>query len=181
MSSIKEKIRRGGPTKPVPVWIGAPMELVEEYEQACREAEEAQQPADSLAGTAGTGELVPRVEQLRLKLEDYVVVFTLRGLDDKRYQRLKEQHPPRQDGEGNPHARDRFGFNYETMPPALVRACTVTPILDDEDWLALFGDEENEGSLTGAQVDALGGVAVRLCTRDVDVPFWSAASATNPA
>lgn len=180
MSTIKEKIRRGGPTKTVPVWIGAPMDLVEEYEQACKDAEDAGQPADSLAGTAGGGEHQMRLLDLRRQLDEFVVFFTLRGLDDKRYQRLKDAHPPRQLGE-EVHPRDRFGFNYETMPAALVRACTVAPDLDDGDWLALFGDDDTEGSLTGAQVDALGGVAVRLCTRDVDVPFWSAASPTNPA
>lgn len=182
--TLKEKIRRGGPTDLVAVWIGAPVDLVREYEQACErleEGEKEQSPADSLAGPAGLSvdEERATVARLRDELEDYVVEFRLRGLDPKRWERLLAKHPPRKDGEGNVDSRDKHGWNAETFPAAAVRAATLAPELDDDDWLALFGDDENEGSLTFGQIDRLAGVAFRLSNGNVDVPFWSAVSPTT--
>jgi hypothetical protein len=182
--SLKEKIRRGGPTDLVAVWIGAPVDLVREYEQACEKFEEVEKepsPADSLAGPAGlsTDEERANVERLRAELEDYVVEFRLRGLDSKRWERLLAKHSPRKDEEGNVDSRDRRGWHAETFPPALVRATVISPELDDDDWLALLGDDENVGSLTFGQIDRLAGVAFRLSQADIDVPFWSAASPTT--
>jgi hypothetical protein len=183
-TSLKEKIRRGAPTDLVAVWIGAPVDLVREYEQACKALEEAEQhdsPADSLAGPSSlsTEQDRAQVDRLRGELEDYVVEFRLRGLDPKRWERLTSKHPPRQDAEGNLDSRDKQGWNNETFPAALVRATTISPELDEQDWLALLGDDEQPGSLTFGQVDRLAGVAFRLSQTAVDVPFWSAASPTT--
>lgn len=182
--TLKEKIRRGGPTDLVAVWIGAPMDLVREYEQAyekLQEAKQADSPADSLAGPSGlsTDEDQAEVERLRAELEDYVVEFRIRGLDDKRWERLLDKHQPRKDGEGNVDPRDKRGWNAATFPRALVRATTVTPEFDEDDWLALLGDDEHEGSLSAGQIDLLAGVAFRMSQVAVDVPFWSAASPTT--
>lgn len=175
--SLKERIRNAGPPmKTVRVWLGADMDLVEQYEAAERELEEAQKPADSLAGNGPTADIQARLDVLRARLGELALDFRLRGMDDKRWQRLVAEHPPRKMEDGSVDPRDRPGWNAETFPPALVRAATVSPELDDEDWLVLLGDEETEGRLTGAQVDELAAVAFNLSKAPVDVPFSSAAS-----
>lgn len=179
--SAKERIRRGGPpTRTVTVWLGADLDLVDQYEAAVKELEEAQKPADSLAGNGSTADITARIEALREQLDQYAMDFRLRGMDDKRWVRLLAEHPPRTGDDGERVPSDRPGWNAETFPPALVRATTVSPELDDEDWLALLGDDDTEGQLTGAQVDELAAVAFSLSKVSVDVPFWRAASPTRP-
>jgi hypothetical protein len=183
-TSLKEKIRRGAPTDLVAVWIGAPVDLIREYEQACKALEEAEKqdsPSDSLAGPSSlsTDEDRAQVDRLRGELEDYVVEFRLRGLDSKRWERLLAAHPPRKDEDGNVDPRDKRGWNAATFPAALVRATTISPELDEQDWLALLGDDEQPGSLTDGQVDRLAGPGFTLSQTAVDVPFWSAASPTT--
>jgi hypothetical protein len=178
--SAKERIRRGGPpTRTVTVWLGADLDVVDQYEAAVKELGEAQQPSDSLAGNGSTSDISARIESLRAQLDEYAMDLKLRGMDDKRWVRLVAEHPPRKaDGEVDP--RDRPGWNGETFPAALVKATTVSPVLDDEDWRALLGDDDTEGQLTGAQVDELASVAFNLSRASVDVPFWSAASPSLP-
>ncbi len=174
--SVKERIRRGGPpTKTVPVWLGADLDLIEQYETLRAELENAR-PAKTLAGDGGRADLEARLESLREQLDDYAFPFKLRGMDDKRWQKLVDKHPPRQLEDGGVDPRDKAGWNAETFPGALVKATTVFPELDDEDWLALLGDDDTEGQLTPAQLDELAAAAYKLSKVPVDVPFWSAVS-----
>jgi hypothetical protein len=48
-------------------------------------------------------------------------------------------------------------------------------VLDEEDWVGLLGDDENDGILSEAQFDKLSLTAFNLNERDVDVPFSAAA------
>jgi hypothetical protein len=178
--SVKERIRRGGPpTKTVRVWLGADLDLVEQYEAAERELEAAQAPADSLAGNGSTADISARLDALRAQLDEFAFDFRLRGMDYKRWQRLTAEHPPRKAEDGSVDPQDRVGWNSETFPLALVRAATVAPELDDEDWLALLGDDVTEGSLSSAQLDELAAVAFSLSKAPVDIPFSRAASLTR--
>jgi hypothetical protein len=178
--SIKERIRQSAPvTKPVTVWLGADMGLVEEYEEIEAELKNLR-PNDSLAGDGG-GPLRDRLAELRQELDQFAVVFRLRGLDDGHYESLLSQHPPRRKDDGVDPRDLRFGWNIATFPAALVRASTVEPELDDEDWRLLIGQEGVPGKLTAGQLDELAGVAFRLSKHPVDVPFSSAASPSRPS
>jgi len=175
--SIKERIRKAGPTtRTVRVWLGADLDLIDEYEAAEQAVEQAKQPADSLAGSGSIDEATQRLERVRARLDECAVDFKLRGLDDLHYCRLLEQHPPRRAEDGTLDERDRTGWHKETFPPALVRACVVEPELDDEDWAALLGDEGRYGLLTSVQLDGLAAEAFALTRHPVDVPFSRAAS-----
>lgn len=178
--SVKERIRRGGtPTRTVPVWLGADLDLLDEYERL--QAEKPAAVVTSLAG--GSTNEVPtsdRLAELRELLGEYLVEFRLRGLAAKPWGKLAAAHPPRTEPDGSILKADRvLGANMETFPAALVRAATVSPELDDEDWLALFGDDNTDGQLTPGQLDALSAAAYGLSKHDADVPFWSAGSSTS--
>lgn len=181
MLSPKERIKNARPTtKTVPVWLGADLDLLDEYEAVERELEQAQKPADSLAGNGSVSEIQARLDALKTQLDEFRMDFRVRGLDDFHFGRLVAAHPPRKDGaEVDP--RDLRGWNSETFPGALVRATVVSPDLDDEDWLALLGDEETLGILTSAQLDDLAAEAFRLSRVSVDIPFSRAASPTTPS
>lgn len=166
--SLKERIRRGGPTRTLTVWIGADLDLLDEYERLSNPTPD---QATSLAGAAPTVEN-PRLAELRALLAEYEVQFKLRGLDSRRWNKLVAAHAPRLDADGTILKEDRaIGANMATFPDALVRAATVCPDLDDEDWAALLGDEDTEGSLTPGQLDELSAAAFSLAKVGPDIPF----------
>lgn len=180
--SLKEKIRRGPATEVVPMWVGADMTLVREYEaaQAALEADTADD--DSLAGPEVTKpETTERMREIQEELADYLIEFRVRAVDPKRWNKLLEKHPPRTDDEGKADPRDRTGWNMETFPPALIRAATVSPELDDDDWRVLLGDETTEATLTGGQIDQLSAAVLRLSQFHINIPFARAASPTTPS
>lgn len=171
--TLKERIRRGGPTRTVTVWVGADLDLLDEYERLSQAAPE---QATSLAGPVPTAEN-PRLAELRAALAEYEVQFRLRGLDSRRWNKLVAAHPPRLDADGSIHKDDRaVGTNMATFPDALLRAATVSPELDDDDWAALLGDDDTEGSLTPGQLDELSAAAFSLAKIGPDIPFSSSGS-----
>lgn len=169
---IKERIRKARPTtRTVPVWLGADLDLVDEYEAAVAALEEARKPGDSLAGNGSPAAAEQRVNELREQLDEFRVEFRLRGLDDLRYAQLLRDHPARLDADGKPIDADEAGWNRDTFPAALLRLAVVEPELDDEDWAALLGDESTLGVLTSRQLDQLALVAFQLMRQKIDVPF----------
>jgi hypothetical protein len=175
---IKERIRRAQPTtRSERIWLGADLDLLDEYEAAVQALDEAKKPSDSLAGNGSVADAEQRVEELQAKLDEFAVDFKLRGLDDLHWSRLLDQHQPRKDAAGTADPQDaEFGYNMETFPAALVRAATVEPVMDDDDWRALLGDEDTLGLITSNQLQQLFKVAFRLTRHPVDVPFSPAAS-----
>jgi hypothetical protein len=179
MSTFKDRLASvSASTRSVTVVVGADLDLLDEYE-ALKAALDEPQPVDSLAGNGSRGEIIERLAEIERALEAHRFTFRLRGLDDKRWERLVAEHPPRRNAEGKPDERDRIGWNMSTFPAALVRATTVEPELDADDWLVLLGDDELQGKLPGAELDKLSAAAFRLSKVQVDVPFWSAASASS--
>lgn len=169
--SVKERIRTAGPTtKTVPVWLGADMDLVEQYEAAKAELEDVK-PAKTLDGSGGKAEVEARIATLRKRLEEFRVDFRLRGLGDRRYERLVAEHPPRKTEDGSVNPKDNLGWDRTTFPAALVRAAVVEPELDDEDWRLLLGDDDQDGQLTGGQFDDLAAAAFKLSQHPIDVSF----------
>lgn len=191
--SIKEQLRRaaqrpggGRPTKTHTVFIGADLDVIEQYEQALAELEKLDESGDSapqrgrrLSDPSSRTAVEARIEALREQLEEYAVDFRLRGLDDKTIARLEAEHPPRKGADGEVVEDDRGGLNAATFPRAIIRQTVISPEMDDEDWLMLLGDDENPGQLTHDQIDRMAGLGYRLSKLAVDVPFWRAASATT--
>jgi hypothetical protein len=93
------------------------------------------------------------------------MAFTLRALGRLPWRDLLAEHPARKDED-----RDSMGFNSDTFWPALLRASTVSPELDEEDWDALLA------VLTDAQFSVLCDKAWGLNRRDITVPFSRLAS-----
>lgn len=181
--SLKEKIRRGGPHRTVAVWIGVDRGLVDEFETLSAPPEKKQ--AASLAGSEQSNATDPardaRLAEVRELLSEYEVDFVIRAFGKKRWRALIDEHPPRKDSDGTISKEDRqLGVNMSTFPEALIRAATVSPVLDDGDWQALLGTDDEEGSLTDGQIDDLAATAYALNKTETDVPFWSAASSTSP-
>lgn len=180
--SLKERIRRGPATEAVPVWIGADMGLVTEYEALEAQNAGITNDDDSLAGPVTVEPVItPRMQEIREILADYEEIFRVRAVDPKRWNKLVEAHPPRVGPDGTPDPRDRTGWNMETFPPALIRHATVSPPLDDDDWIVLLGDDENEATLTGGQIDKLSATILRLSQFHIDIPFAHAASLPSPS
>ncbi|GHJ11219.1 hypothetical protein TPA0907_55860 [Micromonospora humidisoli] len=184
MSSIKDRIRRakaspgGTATRPVRLWLAPDMGLVDRYQRAVADLEEAESaetpaPADSLEGGSAVVELRERVDQLRAQLDEHSLELTVRALDDDEWQRLVDEHPPRRatdTTEADP--RDaKYGWNASTFPRALLRAATVAPVLDDEDWQMLLGSPGQRGVLTHPQVEDAAGAVAGLTRFRLDIPF----------
>jgi hypothetical protein len=118
--------------------------------------------AGSLAGDPA--KVVAReIEALRATMLEHSAEFRFRALPRMKFSAMVAAHAPR-DIPGD----QALGVNEETMFVDLIRACTVSPELDDEDWTRLLGED---GVLSSAQFDLLANTAWMVNRRDVDVPF----------
>jgi hypothetical protein len=187
---IKDRLRRAKlAERTVPICLSG--DLVAEFEAAERALVDAQRKnTNSLAGD-GTGDILDRMSQLQEQMRDDTEIFRLRAMPKAKFRALVAAHPPRRTDDGQDvDERDKFiGVNTETFFDALIRASVVEPVLDDEDWRVLLGDDEDEqarieaegepvedGKLTDKQFDTLSDVAWYLNRGDVNIPFSPAAS-----
>lgn len=139
---------------------------MQDLERQLEEADAKHRASGSLAG-GDRVELAQQMEDVRARMKSHTVDFRLRALPRRRWTALVAAHPPR---EGN--ERDgMLGLNEETFFEAMVRECTVEPILDDDDWQTLLDD-----ALSDAQWGMLVNASWAVNARDVDVPFSRAAS-----
>ncbi len=109
------------------------------------------------------------IRELEERMLEHSIEFRIRALPRLRFSKLITEHPPREGVSGD----QALGYNEETLFSALVKTCTVSPELDEEDWDRLIGVE---GVLSSAQFDTLSAAAWTVNRRDVDVPFSPAAS-----
>lgn len=109
-------------------------------------------------------EIVDRQAAMAASLQ----LFVLRALPRRKYNELKLQHLPRP---GNA-ADAALGFNTSTFIEPLVRACIVSPEMDDEQF------ERVTDRMSQAQWSKLYNTAYGLNERDVSVPFSQRASLT---
>ena len=189
--SIKDRLRqnaaegKGQPTRSVPIFLGADLDLVERYQAVTdllsqEEAGSGRRKAPRLGDVSDHSALEAELEELRAKLADAQVVFRLRGIDDGRWDRLVAQHPPRKvDDQIDPRDRST-GWNSATFPIALLRATVIDPDLDDEDWRLLLGTEDIDGQLSSGQLEQLVLAAIGISRGAIDIPFWSVASKATP-
>lgn len=180
MTDIKALLKEAQPAeRSVPVCLR--LDLVRQHEAAERELEEAQRKPRTLAGTAGA-DVAGRIREIEAQMRGATVEWRLRAMG-RLFERLIDAHPPRKLDDGSAHSDDmRLGANAETFPPALIKASTISPALDDEDWLTLFGnpdDDASAGVLTLRQRQVLFNACWELNAEDVDVPFSLAASMTT--
>jgi hypothetical protein len=76
------------------------------------------------SGATPAPEDVAEAKTLLTEVEEATVTFTLKGLTRQAYRALEAKHPA-PDGGG--------GWNMETFPEALVRACLTDPVVDAGD------------------------------------------------
>lgn len=147
-------------------------DLVAKHDTAERQLAAAQQSrGDSLDGGERVGELADLIRDLERQMRDSTVEFTVTALPKPKFRSLVAAHPPREDGEEGEKADSGWGFNTETLYPALIRACVVDPTLTEAQWTALFDEK-----LTDAQFSELGSAAFVVNAGTVSVPFSRAAS-----
>jgi len=197
LKNFKAMIAEARPSeRSVPICLRG--DLVADHQAAVRELDRAEKaPADSLAGS-GTRELAERITALEDQMLENSITFRIRGVPRTKFHALIGEHPPRRDPETNEIIdRDRATMvNFEAFFNALLKACTVEPELDDEDWLNLLGHTEDErakleaegraadiveGSLSQPQWDKLTDAAWFVNGKDVDIPFSHAASRMRQA
>jgi hypothetical protein len=165
-AAIKNRKRR---TAIVPVCLRG--DLAGEYEQLERDLEKLPK-GNKLSGDPERQRIAAEMERLRSEMQDGTVPFRLEALADTAFQELVDEHPPRRNGD-EVDARDADGgYNRATFFDALIKACTVEPELDAEDWDLLLG---KDGMSAGQKV-SLWSEASRINGQSVDVPFSPAAS-----
>ncbi|MEV0646103.1 hypothetical protein AB0I28_12635 [Phytomonospora sp. NPDC050363] len=122
--------------------------LVEEYDSIPESDSLADPHAEKRAG-------------LRKEIEASILTVKLRALGARKYDALTAEHPPRTDV-----LQDReMGINDLTFKPAILRACMVEPVLDDEGFEMLLD------VITSEEWERLLVTAVRLNRYGGQVPF----------
>jgi hypothetical protein len=147
-------------------------DLVADHEAAERDLELAQKKpaANSLDGN-GVGAIIDRIEALEDEMREHTYDFRFRALPKPDFRALIAEYPPRRGDDGEVVAEDRYIMaNYDTLLPALIRACLIDPELSDEDWTAL------DAKLSDRQFGDLSDAAWFVNRGEVDVPFSRAAS-----
>lgn len=151
----------------------------EDLERQLAEIERTPRPVDHrLTGPVpppGARQVAEQIQALRKQMQAATVIFRLRALSPRAWDDLAAAHPPRKTDDGGVHPSDIIGVNSATFFTPLIRACTVAPVLDDDDWAMLLGDGEH--GLTNRQFEELGEAAWAQNRRSVDIPFSRAASA----
>lgn len=152
-------------------------DLVADHEAAERELKQAQRAAGNSMEGAGVAEHIERIEALESEMAEYTYQFRIRALPKPKFRAMVAAHPPRRDDDGDPVREDAaMGFDREAFFPALIRACTVDPVLDEAEWAELFNER-----LTDRQFGDLEDAAWFLNRGEVDVPFSLAASRAKRA
>jgi len=151
------------PEKSIPVCLRA--DLQAEYDDLDQQLQEAQKARRGMltGGSDGPG-IAERMAEVREEMQDAVVQFRLRALPPKQFRKLLAAHPS---------TDAKKLFDDETFGPAILKASTVEPVLSDEQWDRLVGDD---GSLSAGQYDKLVDGSWVLNKQDIAVPFSQLAS-----
>lgn len=162
------------PERTVPVCLRG--DLVAAHEAADRALAEALRTPPTGKEDGGAGPLIAEVERLQKQMRDSTYQFRLRAMDRAAFRALMAANPPRRTENDEPDPGDvQTGFNRETFFDALLKACTVDPVLTDEQWTDLLG------KLTDRQYGDLTDAAWYLNRDEVSVPFSRAASQAKRA
>lgn len=173
MTTYAEKLKRARkPRRTVDICLAG--DLIAEYERLEKQLAEAQQApvGQSMEDSGARVEIAEKIEALRTEMRAFTEEFVLEALSGKKYRALKAEHPPRQNDEGEVIDSDRaLDVNMDEFAGPLIRACLVSPVLDDEEWAA------TEEALTDRQWDDLVAASIWANEGRVNIPFSRAASA----
>jgi hypothetical protein len=159
VSDIDAWLSQGSrPEADVPICLVG--DLAARYQAAAEELVQVAADPNRSIEDARTTELAAELDELQRKMEGATRIFRMRALPPEDYLDLQVKHPPR---EGN-EVDQRLGCNRSTFLPVLVKACTVTPELTDEQWDALLS------KLSSRQWDELWVTAQQLNREDVRPP-----------
>lgn len=139
---------------------------MQELERELLESEAQRRAGGSLNAGTESRQLATAMEELRQEMMQHTMEFRLQAVARNRWTVLVAEHPPRPDNDSD----KQLGVNESTFFEAILRECTVNPILDDEDWRMLLDE-----SLSDAQWNQLTNAVWGINCRDVDVPFSAAA------
>jgi hypothetical protein len=168
MTDVKSMIAGAHlPERSVPVCLKPDLTArLQELERDLNAAEIERVSSGSLAGGGQSRAIAERIAELREQMVKHTLHVRLRALPRRKWRDLCDAHPARPDNEEDKAA----GVNADTFFDALIRACAVDPVLDEEDWAGL--DEV----LSDGQWQELANAAWGVNRRDVDVPFSPRAS-----
>lgn len=94
-------------------------------------------------------------EQLQKEIEEASVTFVIEGLTRQDFRALEAEHP----------GKDGEGWNLDTFPEALVRACLLEPEIEPNDPFFEV--------LTSGQIESLFEAAFKVCVEsDASYPFF---------
>jgi len=172
--SVKDKIRQAKrPTRTVDICLDSGLQ--EEYEQLHEQLLRARE-LDAVDKRLGSGaearRLAEQIVELQKRMAEFVITFRLGAIGPKAWDALQRAYPPR---EGNPDD-ELAGYNIVAFSAAAIRACTISPQLDDEDWRELLGEGDQDGKLTPKQYADLNDAVLALNVRKISVPNSLAAS-----
>lgn len=100
------------------------------YDDQIEEAWTTESSTKRMGAKSAADELSAEKDALVKSVESDATRVVLRELDQRAFQRLNDEHPPRQNNRGDQQA----GWNRETFPGALIRACMVSPEVTDEQY-----------------------------------------------
>lgn len=134
-------------------------DLQAKYEEVERQLAAAMRSpmSETLGGDPEQKRLAAESEAIRAEIADAEVTFTFRALPARRWSDLMAEHPARQ-GKNE-------GFNLETLPDALIAACSVEPAMTLEEVQKLCD------ALSNAQFQSLFECAWSCNQTALDVPF----------
>lgn len=165
-------------------------DLVAEHEAAEDALQAALNGPQKFSGN-GAAEHRDEILALEAEMKASTVRFRFRGLPKPKWRKLIAEHPPRLNPDGSLMQGDAPGINSDTFYGAMLRACTVEPVLTEEQWRVLVGDTEEaaakleaegradeieDGKLTDRQWDSITDAAWKINRGEVQVPFSRAAS-----
>lgn len=107
-----------------------------------------------------------QLNDLRAQMRESMRTFTFQTLGDREGSDLMAKHPP----EKNDKGEDEGAWNVQTYPAALVAAASLSPRMSEEQVGKLFD------KLNLPQRNRLFAAAYRANNRQVDIPFFEAAS-----
>lgn len=175
MSSIKDDIAEAKfPERPVRICLRGDLLADFDEAEAALQAAMAKPVSDRLndPARAERQQLAEQVQALREQIAAKTRTFRVRGMDRNEWRELALEHPARPGVEED----EPLSVNVQTYWPAVVRACTIEPVLDDDDYTALLGDETTPGKLTSRQFQEWCSACVVVNRAEVDVPFSQTAS-----
>jgi hypothetical protein len=147
--------------------------IVAEMERLDSELVAIDRPAERLNTGGAVRALEKQLDELRTQAEADTIEIVLEAVSRTRWHELVAAHPPRKEPDGTVNPADKMaGINEATFYDAIIRACWVTPEVDEATQTALLDQ------LTDRQYDQVGSAAWAVNRHEVSIPLSRAGSRT---